>query len=625
MYNMKLRNNPLKSKSDAADALLELLRPLEGTFGAYGMSYSTGYAHYDQKIGEIEALLRPLWGIVPFVAGGGQYAHLGKYLAKIADGVNPEHSSYWGVLKSEDQRMVEMAALAFGMCMSKQNFWDIFSKEEQNNMYNWLYQINNHPIHMSNWRFFRVLVNIAFFCCGREYSKGRLDEDLAAIHSMYDSDGWYKDGTDGRRDYYNPFAFHFYGLTYAKFATFDNENSKIFTDRAFQFCRQFAAWFAPNGEAVPYGRSLTYRFAMSSLWGALACFDAEVLPWGQIKHMALQNLRRWFSRDIFTQQGELTVGYHYPNQIAAEAYNSFGSPYWAMKAFAFLAVPDGHPFWQAKEEKPDVPPSLKVGGIRGIFQRDSTQVQFFTVGNGNPWMSLAQHKYEKFVYSTHFGFSVPKAAVGLSQGAFDNTLAVCENDNFYRMRFGLEEHNIYDDYLYSKWKPWPDVTIDSYIVPLMPWHVRLHVVDTNRALTLADGGFAISRDGDFKKRLFESSCDVIRDMEISSITSLAGYKDAMFVLAEPNTNIINPRTLIPTLTAKITPGQHVFISAILGVYGEDAAKQHKNPPLLTLPFSAMLNTCGDSTAGQPDNPPPHALKGSGYIITHNNKQITISI
>ena len=35
-------------------------------------------------------------------------------------------------------------------------------------------------------------------------------------------------------------------------------------------------------------------------------------------------------------------------------------------------------------------------------------------------------KYEKFVYSTAFGFSVPRGEWGLSQGAFDGMLALSE-------------------------------------------------------------------------------------------------------------------------------------------------------------------------------------------------------
>ena len=602
MHNQKLRNNPLKTKSDLTEALLELLRPLENSFGQWGMYYSTGEAQYGQKIGEIEALLRPLWGIVPLIAGGGQYVVLDKYLAKVADGVNPESPSYWGRLGGGCQRMVEMAALAMGILLAKQRFWDALPSADQDNLYNWLNQINDHPIHAGNWVFFRILTNTAFAVCGREYNQKRLDEDLAVVNSIYDSGGWYFDGSPNHRDYYIPFAIHFYGLVYAEYAFFDEKNPKVFRERAANFAKDFPVYFADDGAAVPHGRSMAYRFAQGAFWGALVFADIEALPWGQIKHLALQHLRHWFAQDIFTDKGELTIGYYYPNQVMAEAYNSFGSPYWAAKAFILLAVSDDHPFWQADEEKPAVPASRFISQSMGIFQRDKHQVQYFTVGQKvAPWMSLSQPKYEKFVYSTYFGFSVPKAAVGLSQGAFDNTLAVSEQDEFYRMRYGVENYEINEGFLYSKWLPWPDVCIESYIVPLMPWHVRLHIVGTGRRIALADGGFAISRDGDYERRIEDDKleCAIIRDESVSAVVSLLGSQKPELVWAEPNTNVIVPRTIIPTLTAKVDPGQYVFASAILGAYGDNCTQHINSPP--------TIETTTD-----------------GYTISHGGKQIRIN-
>ena len=33
---------------------------------------------------------------------------------------------------------------------------------------------------------------------------------------------------------------------------------------------------------------------------------------------------------------------------------------------------------------------------------------------------------------------------------------------------------------------------------------------------------------------------------------------------EPNTNLMAPRTLLPTLTARLEPGEHRLVSAVLG-------------------------------------------------------------
>ena len=33
-----------------------------------------------------------------------------------------------------------------------------------------------------------------------------------------------------------------------------------------------------------------------------------------------------------------------------EDYNAPGSPYWALKTYLMLALPESHPFWQAEEQ-----------------------------------------------------------------------------------------------------------------------------------------------------------------------------------------------------------------------------------------------------------------------------------
>lgn len=54
----------------------------------------------------------------------------------------------------------------------------------------------------------------------------------------------------------------------------------------------------------------------------------------------------WLAQPIADNGGVLTISYAYPNILMSENYNVPGSPYWCMKAFAFLMLPAGHPFWQ---------------------------------------------------------------------------------------------------------------------------------------------------------------------------------------------------------------------------------------------------------------------------------------
>lgn len=569
MYNKKLMENPLRSKKDLQEALLELLRPLEPFMetSRYGLKFDGGGTVYDERTREVEAVLRPLWGLVPLLAGGGDYCLWDTYLDKIRKGTDPDNGSYWGEIVDKDQRMVEMAAVATGLCLSKKRLWDALKEPEQDNLYRWLAQINEYEVVPNNWLFFRVLVNVGFKKCGLSFDENQLTEDLDNLSSYYLGDGWYSDGKTDQIDYYIGFAMHFYGLVYASVAEADDRYAPHFKEWAVKFSQTFQAYFVENGAAIPYGRSMTYRFAQSAFWGALALADVEALPWGEIKYLGLQNLRHWFQQDIFTATGELTIGYYYRNLIMSEGYNAFGSPYWALKAFIVLALPDDHPFWKAPETAPKSTSHTVIPQARSIIQRNAegTHAQLFTVGQHCGFFPAnADAKYEKFVYSSHFGFSVGKGPY-LLHGAFDNTLAVSEADDHYRMRCGVEAFQISEDFLYSFWKPWKDVEIKSYIVPLMPWHVRVHLIVSKRELSLVEGGFSINAEGAFEHLQTPSGTAYLREpSEISGIVNLSGPQVPEIIYPDPNTNLHFPRTALPVLRTALQPGIHLLASAVLG-------------------------------------------------------------
>ena len=79
-----------------------------------------------------------------------------------------------------------------------------------------------------------------------------------------------------------------------------------------------------SGRAIPFGRSLTYRFAMSSFWGAVAFADLELpapLTWGVVRGLQLRNVRWWAQQaGAYNADGTLTIGYVYPNQSMTEVF-----------------------------------------------------------------------------------------------------------------------------------------------------------------------------------------------------------------------------------------------------------------------------------------------------------------
>jgi hypothetical protein len=411
---------------------------------------------------------------------------------------------------------------------------------------------------------------------------------------------------------------HFYALLYAALAQDqDPDRCERFRRRADGFAQDFALWFAADGSALPYGRSLTYRFAQGAFWGALAFAGVEALPWGVIKGLLLRHLRWWLRQPIFTDNGLLTIGYAYPNLSIGEQYNAPGSPYWALKAFLPLALPPTHPFWSAPEQAlPALPDRAAQPHARMILCRDDRTDHVFALAGGQWAHWEPRHgaeKYAKFCYSNRFGFSVPGGSPGLEFGAYDSMLALSEEGEYFRVRRRSESVEVADRAVRSKWSPWPDVSIITWLVPAGTWHVRVHHVRSKRSLFSAEGGFALDCAGDDGTRpedawrIAGGLAEASYPAGLSSIRDLLGKRMGRVVRAAPNTNVLHPRTVIPTLMGRHKAGEFWLACAVEGIPGvhRRATSRDFTPTCVltsgrvavTDPHGKVLYTC-DAGAGE---------------------------
>jgi len=145
-------------------------------------------------------------------------------------------------------------------------------------------------------------------------------------------------------------------------------------------------------------------------------------------------------------------------------------------------------------------------------------------------------------------------------------LALSEDGDTYHPRYGCEEYEVTETSVISVWKPFAGVTVRTTVTPMGEWHLREHEITTDRTLYAAEGGFAIARGRNGEVETMETAdCTaVIAPWGVAGVRNVEGYTGGTIVMPEPNTNLMAPRTLIPTLTAKLNPGRHVLKSAVLG-------------------------------------------------------------
>lgn len=568
----KEKSNPLSSRQDLVAALNTLLAAVDTQFPAGSSRFSLGdtSAHYATDVAQMEGLSRVLWGLFPLLAAGDSTPFSEKYIAAIKQGTDPQSAGYWGEAGPYDQRLVEMAAYGLGLALLQDKLTERFSERELMNLHAWLNQITDATMPDSNWNYFAIMVQLGFKRAGLPYDQQAIDRRFAMMDAYYLGEGWYSDGPGRPKDYYISMAFHFYGLIYATLSG-DETRAKVLRQRSRLFAEDFIYMSAADGASVPFGRSLTYRFAMVAFWSAVAFSGLEVFTPGIVKGIVLRHLRWWPQQPITDRDGILTLGFAYPNLAMCEDYNSPGSPYWALKTYLILALPESHPFWQADEQPLPALAEKRVIPHAQQILIHTDHVTLLTAGQLelNNYVNT-EAKYTKFAYSSRFGFTIERGRFGLKHAACDSMLLLADGDNYFRGRRECETVRVDENYIFSRWSPWHDVHIDSWLVPFGEWHLRLHRITSARTLQTVEGGFAVMKT---EPQLHGRGSYLSADNGSSAIVDLSPNisRQPDSVVTPPNSSIMFAEcAAIPVLTSTLPQGESWLCCAVM------ASAQNKN-------------------------------------------------
>ncbi|THW18321.1 hypothetical protein D6D24_03450 [Aureobasidium pullulans] len=602
-----LSQNALVTRDDFAAACASLLDPLEAGFSPEKALVKVGGSgtRFDETAAQIEGFARPLWGLAPLLAGG-SYSKSDLWVKGLIAGTDPESPEFWGNMEDLDQRMVEACPIGFTLAIAGKDFWDPLTDKQKDNIANWLGSMNDKEMPNTNWLWFRVFANLGLKQNGAPFSQSRLEADMDHLDTFHRGDGWSNDGPAGytQMDYYSgSFAIQYLQLLYAKLAgDSDPKRAEEYRERARKYSLDFAHYMDPEGHAIPFGRSLTYRFATVGFWSALAFADVEPpapLSWGVIKGMLLRNLRWWSKHpDIFQPNGMLNIGYTYPNYYLAENYNSPGSPYWCMLAFAPLALPKEHPFWTSEEEAhPFKTSSSLLPEIKALKYPLHIMVHkaghTFLLSSGQKChypLKSTQAKYGHFAYSASFGYSVPTGGYTIEQYVPESALALSDDEGeMWKMRRDVENAELStkdgSPYLYSEMRPRSDVKVRTWLLPptddAPSWHLRVHHIQSGRRLQSYEGAFAIKGTAKATGRALgalsssshnegteagQASALTVSEAGAVGIVDLQAPRSGKVLDVDANSNLIEARTVLPALGMDIEAGKDVyFVTAVFAM------------------------------------------------------------
>lgn len=328
-------DNKFQSHKDFVRAAFALINPLDPYKSPQNarikIAASTG-AGFSETAAQLEGFARPLWVVADLLRFDQESVQLQTWINGIKAGTDPQSSEYWGDLRDFDQRMVEMESIAYALLSNPAAFGFKNDNVTKGNLVNWLSQINDHKMPQSNWLWFRVLVNLALTMVldvPLAVVKHHIDDSLQTLDTFYLGEGWSSDGLwckeRKQADYYSgSFAIQFAQLLFVRFAPgYDLERTIRYKAQAKEFATRYWRYFGPSGAAIPFGRSLTYRFAFAAFWAAVVVANIQLPPpldqLGTVKGLLTRHLRWWAQQPhIFNTDGTPNIGYTYPNMYLAE-------------------------------------------------------------------------------------------------------------------------------------------------------------------------------------------------------------------------------------------------------------------------------------------------------------------
>lgn len=358
------------------------------------------------------------------VAGDGghdPHGHLPRYAEGLAAGtrspgaareLTPADPDSWPRIDTVRQARVEAASLALGLRLTRRWLWDTLDESVRTRVAEWLLPaLGPSPVD-NNWWLFGLTVGGFLRDAGIETDRAgaAIDRALTRIEDWYRGDGWYADGDNRAFDHYNGWALHFYPVLHAHLAA-DRTLLATYGSRLHAQLDSCTRLFDTNGAPLPFGRSLTYRFAAAAApWLGALTGHTPLAP-GATRRLASGAVRHFLDRGALTQDGLLPLGWYGPYAPMLQSYSGPASPYWAAKGFLGLLLPAGHPAWTAPEEALPAETADAAGpfGTTGLLLQSTASDGLVRLHNhgSNSVRTTPDPYYARFAYSTRTGPTEP--------------------------------------------------------------------------------------------------------------------------------------------------------------------------------------------------------------------------
>lgn len=407
--------------------------------------------------------------------GDDPHGHLARYAEGLASGTgHTDGHDRWPLMADCPQAIVESASVALSLRLTRPWLWDTLDDRTRRRAVDWLLPALGPPPVDNNWWLFGLTVAGFLQDAGIETDLARrtIDRSLARIEEWYEGDGWYSDGDNRSFDHYNGWALHLYPVLHAHLAG-DEDLLDRYGPRLRAHLDGYARLFGADGSPMPYGRSLTYRFAAASAPWLGALTGHTPLGPGATRRLASGALRHFLDRGATDDRGLLTLGWHGPYEPVLQGYSGPASPYWASKGFLGLLLPPDHPAWTGREERLPAETEDAVTALAspGLLVQSTVADGLVRLHNHGSSQSGGQDDpgYARFAYSTRTGPTTEPTALP------DNHFALVV-DGRPTSRGPAEPRGAGPGWAASAHTPCPGVRVHSLTLAHGRAEIRAHLV-----------------------------------------------------------------------------------------------------------------------------------------------------
>lgn len=530
--------------SDLVAPLLALIEP-----GLPGVPIVGPASDHDAKADNLESFVRPLLMVVqwlplaercddPWIQAQVQKAR--QWIVESVElGTTKAHAHYWATSRNVHQNQVEMGLFTVALRMNDGYAYHLLPDDVKASLCEWLATGRRCGMYRNNHIFFGVFI-IEFLGWAGHAELGDdalVDFYFGQLESMYLDQGWFIDGMNETVDYYNAFAFHYYGFWWSILYGEKNAARKArWSEWGGEFLKSYSHLISADGDYPLFGRSMTYRFNVLAPIGLAEVLGVNPLSSGAARRLCRLDLEYFLKRPIYQEQNCLSVGYVDTNEEMAESYSCGASPYWAAKGFSFLSLPPQHPFWHDEEESIPAEQGDSVISVNraGLLIRNfDGRSELFNAGVAVAMCNtrFGPFKWSKLAYRSGVGTLLPRAdkipldlslvataTYGTVYGRHKTTpLELSEDCAISSYSLGTKDDELH-------------VCLRSMVFWKKGWLLMVHVGESYQACQLSQGSFALASSALVDSQTVGGDFAVIEsESTVATLQNLSGYEDVAHV------------------------------------------------------------------------------------------------